>query len=51
MGRQLGTVEEGIRTPGTHEASWNLGSLDSGIYFVKLRTRGTALTRRVVVIR
>jgi hypothetical protein len=51
MGRQLGTIEDGIRAPGTHEASWNLGSLDSGIYFVKLRTKGTALTRRVVVIR
>lgn len=51
MGRQLGTIEDGVRAPGTHEASWNLGSLDSGIYFVKLRTKGTALTRRVLVIR
>ena len=51
MGRQLGTIEDGVRAPGTHEASWNLGSLDSGIYFVKLRTNGMALTRRVVVIR
>lgn len=30
MGRQLGTIDDGIRAPGTHEASWNLGSLDSG---------------------
>ena len=51
MGRQLGTIEDGIRAPGTHEASWNVGSLDSGIYFVKLRTKGAAFTRRVVVIR
>jgi len=51
MGRQLGTIDDGIRAPGTHEASWNLGSLDSGIYFVKLRTNGMAFTRRVVVIR
>ena len=51
MGRQLGTIEDGVRAPGTHEASWSIGSLDPGIYFVKLRTRGTALARRVVVIR
>jgi len=51
MGRELGTIEDGIRAPGSHEASWNLGSLDSGIYFVKLRTKGAAFTRRVVVIR
>ena len=51
MGRQLGTIEDGIRDSGTHEASWNLGSLDSGIYFVKLRTKGAAFTQRVVVIR
>jgi len=51
MGRQLGTIEDGIRAPGTHEASWSIGSLDPGIYFVKLRTRGAAFTRRVVVIR
>jgi hypothetical protein len=51
MGRQLGTIEDGIRGPGTHEASWNLGSMDSGIYFVKLRTGGAAFTRRVVVMR
>ena len=51
MGRQVGAIEDGIRAPGSHEASWNLGSLDSGIYFVKLRTKGAAFTRRVVVIR
>jgi hypothetical protein len=51
MGRQLGTIEDGIRGPGTHEASWNLGSMESGIYFVKLRTGGAAFTRRVVVMR
>lgn len=51
MGRQLGTIEDGIRAPGTHEASWNLGSLDSGIYFINLRTKGATFTRRVVVIR
>jgi len=51
MGRELGTIEDGVRAAGAHEASWNLGSLDSGIYFVKLRTKGAAFTRRVVVIR
>jgi hypothetical protein len=51
MGRQLGTIEDGVRAPGTHEASWSLGSMNSGIYFVKLRTKGAAFTRRVVVIR
>lgn len=51
LGRQRRTIEEGVRAPGVHEAHWNLGALDPGIYFVKLRAKGSALTRRVVVIR
>lgn len=51
LGRQRGTIDDGIRAPGMHETSWNLGALDPGVYFVKLRTKGPEMVRRVVVVR
>jgi hypothetical protein len=51
-GRQRMTLEDGLRSAGTHEVAWNAGGLAPGVYFVKLRsTGGTALARRVVVFR
>lgn len=50
-GRLCGTVEDGFQTAGTHEATWNQGGLQSGIYFVKLRAGSPSFSRRVVVLR
>ena len=48
-GRLRGVIEEGQRTAGVHETSWDLGGLDAGVYFVKLRAGGPDVTNRVVV--
>lgn len=50
-GRLMGTVQEGEQAAGAHSASWNLSALHSGVYFLKLRAGGPALTWRVVVLR
>lgn len=50
-GRMRGTVEDGVRASGVHEASWNGAVLVPGVYFVKLRTDGAVTTKRVVVLR
>lgn len=49
-GRLRGTIEEGARAAGVHETSWDLGALDAGVYFVKLRSHGPVVTKRVVVL-
>ena len=49
-GRMRAVVAEGIQAAGAHEAWWNLDRLESGVYFVKLRAKGPALVRRVVVM-
>ena len=48
-GRLRGVIEEGPRAAGAHETSWDLSGLDAGVYFVKLRAGGPAVTNRVVV--
>jgi hypothetical protein len=50
-GRLRVTVAEGPQAPGVHETSWDLGGIGPGVYFVKLRGRGPALVRRVIVLR
>jgi hypothetical protein len=49
-GRLRGTIEDGPRAAGAHEVSWDLSGLEAGVYFVKLRRAGPALTMRVVVL-
>ena len=49
-GRLRGVIEEGQRAAGVHETSWDLGGLDAGVYFVKLRAGGPEVTNRVVVL-
>lgn len=48
-GRLRATVAEGMQGPGIHETWWNPDRLDAGVYFVRLRGRGPALVRRVIV--
>jgi hypothetical protein len=50
-GRLRATLAEGMSGAGAHEVRWDLGQLETGVYFVKLRARGPALVRRVVVMR
>jgi hypothetical protein len=50
-GRLRGTIAEGVQERGDHETTWDLGNLESGVYFVKLRAHGPALVRRVILTR
>ncbi len=52
QGRRLQTLELGIPGAGTHEARLDGERVPgSGVYFVRLRSAGRALTRRAVVLR
>jgi hypothetical protein len=55
-GSLVATVESGVRPEGTHRATWNGldrrgNRVSGGTYFFKLETPGTALTRKIVLIR
>ncbi|MGH7730443.1 MAG: T9SS type A sorting domain-containing protein [Candidatus Eiseniibacteriota bacterium] len=53
-GREVATLADGARPPGTHHAAWNgsAGRLRSpaGVYFVRFETEGRTLVRRFVVL-
>lgn len=50
-GRCVAMLEEGPRTMGVHEVMWARTGLERGIYFLRLRTEGGAVTHRVVWLR
>jgi hypothetical protein len=49
-GRLLATVADGMMAPGAHEAWWDMARHESGVYFVKLRTRETTFVQRATVM-
>lgn len=56
MGREVARLAEGVRPAGPQVVVWELAGHDSpspspGLYFVRLQLEGTALVRRVVVIK
>ncbi|MCD4701142.1 MAG: T9SS type A sorting domain-containing protein [Candidatus Aegiribacteria sp.] len=53
-GRRMATLNSET-TPGVHVSVWNLGtdtgeSLSSGLYFIRLTTPGTIITRKVLIL-
>jgi hypothetical protein len=55
-GRLIRTLVDGQKSPGDYEVKWSGRRTDgtavpSGIYFVRLETRGQAQTRKIVVLR
>jgi hypothetical protein len=49
-GRLVASLAAGLQPAGQHLVRWDAGGLDSGVYFVRLRSAGESLTRRAVVI-
>lgn len=50
-GRRMGTVESGSFSQGVHGSTWNMSALPKGLYFVRMRTGATTLTRAVLKTR
>jgi len=47
-GRRVASLVTGHEAAGTHQLSWNIGGLGSGMYFYRLRTGGVTITRSVL---
>jgi hypothetical protein len=50
-GRTIATVVRGVHAAGAHDVTWEGGMIPSGVYFVRLRTAGAAVTRSFLVRR
>jgi len=51
MGRHVATIFDGSQTAGRHTVQWNANDAATGVYFVRLETPQSALTRKVLLIR
>lgn len=50
-GRQLQQIDNGFKHAGSHEVTWDLGQLASGVYVVSVESKDTRLAHPVIVRR
>jgi beta-xylosidase len=51
LGQEIATLFEGVRQPGTYEATFNGGKLASGVYFYRLQTTQFSLKTKMLIIK
>ncbi len=51
LGQRVGTVFEGVKQAGTHNAVWDGGDVSSGIYFAMLFSGGRSATVKMVLLK
>ena len=51
LGRQVATLVEGRKQAGVHRAALDASTLQSGVYFVRMRTGATTQTQRLTVVK
>jgi hypothetical protein len=50
-GRRVATLEDGPQSAGAHSVSWDSSSLARGLYFYRLQTRETLVTKSVLILK
>jgi hypothetical protein len=51
LGRQLAVLVDGVQTAGDHQVTFSGKNLTSGIYFYKLETAGSSITKKMVLMK
>jgi hypothetical protein len=51
LGREVATLVNEVKAPGTYTAPWDASGLASGVYFYRLQARGFTQTRRLMLLR
>ena len=51
LGREVATLVDESRMPGTHRVSFDASRLASGMYLYRLHAGGTVLTKKLVLVR
>jgi hypothetical protein len=51
LGREVVTLVNEEKRPGTHRAEWNAAGVASGVYFYTLETGGSVATKKLILMR
>lgn len=51
LGREVATLVNEKKTPGTYEVEWNAGNVSSGVYFYRLNAGNFVETRKMILMR
>jgi hypothetical protein len=50
-GQKLTTLYNGTNIPGEHSVVWNASNYASGVYFISLKTKGSTITQKVLLLK
>ena len=51
LGREVATLVNEEKTPGTYITTWDAGRLESGVYFCRLQSGGLTETRKLMLVK
>jgi hypothetical protein len=51
LGREVATLVNEVRHPGTHSVQWDAGGLSSGVYSYRLQAGGFVQTKRMLLLK
>jgi hypothetical protein len=51
LGREIATLVNEYKTPGTYRVRWDAGNLPSGVYFYRMQAEEFTETKRMVVLK
>jgi len=51
LGQEVGILVDGVKDPGTYEASWNGTGISSGVYFYRLQAGQFVETKKLLLVR
>ena len=51
LGREVATLVNEARQPGTYTVTWDASGMASGVYFYRLQTSGSIVTKKMLLLR
>jgi hypothetical protein len=51
LGREVATLVDGRMEAGTHSVTWKASPFSSGVYFYRLQSGNSVLTRKLVLVK
>ena len=51
LGREIATLVNEVKHPGTYTVEWNAQGMPSGVYFYRLRAGSFVQTRKLLLLR
>ena len=51
MGLKVAELENGNKESGNHQIEWNAENLNSGVYFLEIKSAGSVVSRKMILIK